>query len=246
MTTPRRMLVPSDGLQLVVETVGRGAPLVFAHGLTGNRQVVLAELVPLTERYRIVTFDQRGHGDSTAVSDPALYTPARMAGDVGAVMDALGIQRAIVGGESMGAATALLFAITHPERVERLLLTAPAFGDHANPASQRLKDMGRAIAQLGMGEFLKLAAVRQREQLGWSAEVIAFVAAQFASHDTMSLATALATVPDWQLFDDLSSLSRVLVPAFVIAWDGDPIHPLPAIFADPPAVGRMYLRHLSE
>src|ERR1700674_5008374 len=98
------MQIPSDGLLLTVETFGTGAPIVFAHGLLGNRHVVRAELAPLASHYRIVTFDQRGHGDSSPVTDPALYQPARMAGDMAAVMDALGIERAIVGGESMGAA----------------------------------------------------------------------------------------------------------------------------------------------
>jgi pimeloyl-ACP methyl ester carboxylesterase len=267
MTNARRLQIPSDGLRLTVETFGTGAPIVFGHGLLGNRHAVRAELAPLAGHYRIVTFDQRGHGDSSAVSDPALYDPARMAGDITAVMDALGIERAIVGGESMGAATALLFALANPQRVERLLLTAPAFGDHANPAAQRLKEMGTTIAAMGMDEFLKLAAVRQREQLGWSPEVIAYVAGQFASHDSASIAIALQTVPDWLLFDDLSPLAGLSQRAFVVAWDGDAIHPLalaqrvtatlpnarlatiatlPAIFADPPAVGRLFQQHLSE
>ena len=106
--------VESDGLELAVESFGAGPPLVFAHGLTGTRNNTRDQFAPLADRYRIVIFDQRGHGDSTPVTDPALYDVHRMAYDMAAVMDALGIERAIVGGESMGAATALLFALKWP------------------------------------------------------------------------------------------------------------------------------------
>ncbi len=240
---------------------------MFAHGLTGNRHGTRGQLTPLADRYRIVIYDQRGHCDSTPVTDPALYDVDRMAEDMTAVMDALGIARAIVGGESMGAATTMSFALRHPGRVERLLLTAPAFGDGPNPETQRLKDMGRAITKLGMDEFLKLAAIRQRDELGWPPEVIAYVRANFASHDPASLAVALRTVPDWLVFSDVSVVARLISPACILAWENDPLHPLelarrvatmmpnarletiaslPAFFADPALAGRVYRRFLGR
>ena len=96
--------VESDGLKIAAETFGAGAPLVFAHGLTGNRQAIRRQFESLADRYRIVIFDQRGHCDSSPVTDPALYDPSRMADDMRAVLDHLKIDRAIIGGESMGAA----------------------------------------------------------------------------------------------------------------------------------------------
>ena len=258
--------ISSDGLALAVETFGEGPPLVYAHGLMGNRHIVRAELTPLADRYRIVTYDQRGHCDSTPITDPAFYDAERMAGDMAAVMDALGIARAIVGGESMGAATALLFALQWPHRVEKLLLTAPAFGDHANPGAQRMTDLGKGIAALGMDAFLKVAAERQRVELGWSPHVIAQVAAMIGSHNPASLIVALQTVPHWVILRDLAPLSKLRCPVCVIAWADDPMHPfdlaqrvvaalpnaqlemmppLPAIFDDPPSVGRIYRKYLT-
>ena len=81
-------------------------------------------------------------------------------------MDALGIERAIVGGESMGSATTLTFARLWPERVEKLLLTAPAFGDEPNPAAEDIRLMGEEIEQMGIENFLAAAAIRQRDELG--------------------------------------------------------------------------------
>lgn len=167
----------------------------------------------------------------------------------------------------MGAATTLRFALRHPERVERLLITAPAFGDQPNPVAERLTDMGRAITKLGLDEFLRLAAIRQRDELGWSPEAIACVRANFASHDPASLAVALGTVPDWLVFSDLSVLSKLIAPGCVLAWENDPLHPfelarrvalalpnarmetiapLPAIFLTPEIVGRAYRRFLED
>jgi pimeloyl-ACP methyl ester carboxylesterase len=259
------MRVSTGDIELCVETFGQGQPIVYAHGLFGNRHAARTALAPLADDYRIVVFDQRGHCESSPLTDPARYAAAQMAGDMAAVMDALGIERAIVGGESMGAATSLTFALANPQRVETLLLTAPAFGDRPNPDGRRIKDMGRAIQSIGMDAFLQAAAVRQRDQLDWPPDVIANVASQFGSHDTASIAIAAQTVPDWILFDDLSPLAKLTCPVFIIAWDGDPLHPLdlaqrmaaalpnaclaempalPAIFADPRQVGRRYREFL--
>src|SRR5260221_5663229 len=78
-----------DSLALAVDEIGAGAPLVFAHGLSSNRQQTLEELLPLASGLRIVAFDQRRHGESSPVTDPDLYDPERMADDIGTVMDAL-------------------------------------------------------------------------------------------------------------------------------------------------------------
>lgn len=260
-----RTIPSGDNLQIAVETFGDGPPLVFAHGLTGHHRVTRLELEPLADRYRLILFDQRGHGASTPVTDPALYDPRRMAGDMRAVLDALGIERAIIGGESMGAATALVFALEHPQRVQALLLTAPAFGDTPNPDRERMLDMGRNLTRLGMEGFLALAAQRQREQFNWTPDLIAFVAGMLGAHDPASLATALLTVPSWQPVPDLTVLARLEVATCILAWEQDPVHPielarrmaailprarlelldpLPALFRDPPEVGRRYRRFL--
>lgn len=253
--------VPSDGLSLAVETFGQGPPLIFAHGLTGNRHVTRAQLAPLADHYRVITYDQRGHGDSTPVTQADLYDPHRMAEDITAILDALGIDRAFVGGESMGAATALLFTLAHPDRAQALLLTAPAFSDQLNPESQRLHAMAAAISTFGIDKFLEQAAVRQRDDLGWPPVAIAHVRNTFSSHDSNSLVVALHTVADWQL-----SLAPIQYPACILAWHDDPLHPyalakriaallsnaqlhtlapLPAIFEQPTLIASAYSEFLS-
>jgi pimeloyl-ACP methyl ester carboxylesterase len=263
-----RFFVESDGLQIAAETFGAGAPLIFAHGLTGNRHAIRRQFESLADHYRLVTFDQRGHCESTPVTDPALYAPARMADDMRAVMNHLKIDRAIVGGESMGAATALLFALKYPQRVEKLLLTAPAFGDRFNPTRQALQEMGDNVKRLGIEGFLSFnAAERQRLGLKWPPDVAAIVAGLLRSHDAASIAAALRAVADWRPFADLSEVAKLKCPVCVLAWENDPLHPfelaqrlaatfpdaqlkmlppLPAIFQTPRIVGEFYKPFLEK
>ena len=259
--------VESDGQELAVESFGTGPPLIFAHGLTGNRSNTRDQFVPLTDRYRITIFDQRGHGDSTPVTDPVLYDAQRMAGDMAAVMDALGIEKAIVGGESMGAATALLFALRWPQRVEALLLTAPAFGDVPNAGLDAIRDMGDMVASEGIDVFLAQSAEQQRTEFGWPPEMIDYVAKMHRSHDPASLATACQEVPNWVILSDFTPLAELSCPVCIIAWEDDPMHPVELarrvagtfpnahlemlasiadLFTHPEVVGRIYGRFLEN
>jgi pimeloyl-ACP methyl ester carboxylesterase len=222
MQIPR--FVASDGLLLAAETFGEGRPLVFAPGLTDNRGYIRRQLLPLADRYRIVTYDQRGHGDSTPVTDPTLYTPERMAGDMARILDAFDIGRAVIGGESMGAATALLFAFTWPKRVESLLLTGPALGDTANPGRDRLKALGQAFADRGVESIIAEAAATEWPEMGLDENAMTTLSAMLRSHQDESIAAACEAVADWTL--DLAPLSTVRCPVQIIAWEDDPVHPI--------------------
>lgn len=224
MQTNDRWKVKSDGLEIVAESVGRGRPIIFAHGLTSNRTRSLRQLEPLRSDFRIVVFDQRGHADSSAVTDPALYTVERMAGDIGAVMDAAGIRRAIVGGESLGAATALKFALAHPARVESLVLAAPALGDEPNPGRQMLKDMAEAIRRQGIRQFAE-SALKDLLAGGAPAEFADQWAQVLRSHQQASLAVACEAISDWVIVQSMAELRSLIMPALIIAYENDLIHP---------------------
>lgn len=261
------MRVPVGSIELAVESFGAGPPLIFAHGLTGSRQGSKKQFAPLALQHRIVVYDQRGHGDSTPVTDPILYDVEVMAEDTGAVMDALGIERAVIGGESMGAATALQFALRHPERVERLLLTAPAFGDTPNTEIQRFLDLADAIETYGMERFLEAAAATWQGDFHWPPDVVAYVDGMFRSHDKRSLVAALRGVIGWTPFPDMTILRSLTTPTCIITWNDDALHPaeltrrmagilpsvrvveyppLPAIFQNPESAGEIYARFLDE
>ena len=265
MSTQGMVRVTRDErIALAAEARGSGAPLVFVHGLTGNRGAVLEQFEPLLDRYRLITYDQRGHGDSSPVTDPNLYDSHAMATDMGAVMDAFGVDRAVVGGESMGAATALLFALSHPERVEMLLLTAPAFADSRNREYDRIVTMGTVIAERGIEGYIEWSQTQPGANL---LPEIAHtrIVARLRSHDGESLSVACKTVMEWIILPDLSVLSEFPRPVCLIAWPNDALHPinlakrmantfpdatvhehsLAGHFADPTAAAVVYARFLA-
>jgi pimeloyl-ACP methyl ester carboxylesterase len=220
----RKHTVTSGGMDLVVEEIGQGRPLVFAHGLTGNRAGVFEQLECLSDRFRVISYDQRGHGDSSPVRDPSLYDPHLMAEDMTSVMDALSVDHAVVGGESMGSATTLLFALAHPDRVDTILLTAPAFGDSPNADRENIWQMGDGIEHKGLDRYIDESAEDIRQK-GLPKELAETMERRLRSHDRMSIALACKTVIDWQVFDDLHQIESCRSAACILAWKDDPLHP---------------------
>lgn len=117
----------ADGVRLAYQQFGAGPDLVFVHGLAANRAFWFASYaMPLARQFRVTLFDLRGHGYS---SMPARgYQPRVVAGDVLALLDALGIARCALVGHSYGGAVALEFAGRHPARVERLAVLDTKIG----------------------------------------------------------------------------------------------------------------------
>lgn len=211
-------------------------------------------------------FDQRGHGESTPVTDPARYDPERMTDDIAAVMDALGIEHATLCGESMGSATALLFALRHPERAERLWLVAPALADRPNLGSDYVKWLGGQLSTAqGVEDYIRDAMAGEWQEAGYTPEAMACQAAYFRSFQPASMAAACQAVADWVILKSLDELRAITCPVHIIAWEGDLIHPVPlaqamvdrlsrarltvvpsaaAISNDPASVGRTFARSL--
>jgi pimeloyl-ACP methyl ester carboxylesterase len=220
--------IQTGGLSLAAEMFGAGRALFFSHGLTDNRQQGRHLLAPLLGAFRLVTFDQRGHGDSSPVTDPSRYDPQAMAADIAAVMDALQVPRAVVAGESMGAATALLYAMRWPERVEKLLLIAPAFGDVPNPRRDIIKQLGRHLSTAQAREnYISSASHGEWKEAGFSPEAMACMAGYYRSHQPASMSVACETVADWVILNSIDKLAELQVPVHILAWDGDPVHPVP-------------------
>jgi len=109
-----------NGVRIHYQQLGEGPDLVMVHGLTGNLAVWHLRIVPeLTEHFRVLTYDLRGHGHSD--TPPSGYAPDDMADDLLALLDALEIERPLIAGHSYGADIALYHALRHPERVREVI-----------------------------------------------------------------------------------------------------------------------------
>ena len=118
--------VKTNGIELYYETHGEGKPLALVSGL-GYPLWQWHKMVPyLAEHFKVITFDNRGVGQSDRPAGP--YTAQMLAADTVGLLDALGIDKAIVAGHSMGGFIAQAMALDYPQRVEKLILCSTNFG----------------------------------------------------------------------------------------------------------------------
>lgn len=108
-----------SGVSLAYDSTGSGEPVLFIAGLGRDRRMWDAQ-APLAERFRVVTFDNRGVGGSSRPAAP--YSAAQMAADAAGLLDALGIPRAHVVGASLGGLIAQELALSEPGRAASLSL----------------------------------------------------------------------------------------------------------------------------
>jgi 3-oxoadipate enol-lactonase len=117
----RATIVARDGEKIYAEATGAGEPIVLCHGLGGNHAIWWQQIDAFAQGHCVITWDQRGFGNSTAHSGRTGIAEA--AGDLIAVLDALQLPRAHFVGQSMGAFVALRAALNHPDRSLSLVLS---------------------------------------------------------------------------------------------------------------------------
>jgi pimeloyl-ACP methyl ester carboxylesterase len=105
---------------------GTGDPVVLVHGFASTKEINWVHpgwVTTLTKAgYRVIALDNRGHGASSKLYDPAAYHSATMAEDVRALLDHLALERADLLGYSMGARIGAFLAVNHPARLRSLIL----------------------------------------------------------------------------------------------------------------------------
>src|SRR5439155_19129846 len=107
MTDPATFELEARGVRIAGEGAGEGPPIVLLHGLTATRRyVVMGSRFLERAGYRLISYDARGHGESSPAPDPSAYEYADMVADLEAVLEHAGVERAVLAGSSMGAATA--------------------------------------------------------------------------------------------------------------------------------------------
>ncbi len=121
--------------------------IVLTHGLASSQAIWAAQVAALAPRYRVLTWDLRGHGRSAP--DPALCTVADLAADLRRVLDAAGVEQAVVLGHSAGGVVALRFALEHPRRTRALVLVGTASECNAR-ARQFYEDLAAIALARGM------------------------------------------------------------------------------------------------
>src|ERR1700682_337498 len=159
---------------------GRASPLILIHGLADDHRLWRRAVPDLALRHRVILYDVRGHGQSTAGdADGAL---AQLGADLAHLMDAIGVERAAVAGFSLGGTIAMRLAIDHPEKVDVLFAVAASsrvgtraaewYAERAAMGSAELKptidrDTGDAY-HISPGELEEGLAIRRQSTLDLS------------------------------------------------------------------------------
>ena len=206
--------------------------VVFGHGLMGNIEQI-SENAPalgdLLSRIRLLTYDARGHGLSSGPEDAAGYTWETLGKDMAAIETFAGEERAIVGGASMGAATALWMGIEQPERVRALaLMMPPPLGPDAVRAAEEkqaitvLDLLSAAVKNFGVEKTVELA--QTFPGFAPTPEEARARASWLLQQNPLTLLYAirgLVSAP----FHDPARYRDIAVPTIVIAHEGDGLHP---------------------
>lgn len=215
-----------DPSGLHVVEAGEGRPVVLLHGITAtHRYVVMGSRTLERSGHRVIAYDARGHGASAPA---ASYSYAELADDLVAVLDARGVERAVLVGASMGAHTLLRLAIERPERVAGAVVVTPAHHPDAPPGLERWDRLAAGLRAGGVDGFVEAYGVGEEVPEQWASTIETVLRQRMAQHEHPdAVADAMEQVPRTVPFD-LADLSRVEAPAVVVADrdEADPGHPL--------------------
>ncbi len=197
-----------DGVKVYFEDHGDGPAVLLSHGFSASSTMWRDQIATLRDRYRVMTWDMRGHGQSDYPDDPAAYSEDESVADMAAILDACGLRRAVIGGLSLGGCAALAFHLAHPGRTSALMLfdTGPGFKKDA------ARDAWNETAQAQAGRF----------ETDGLAALSGSAAVTIAGHRD---ATGLAHAARGMLaqFDDrlIQSLPTIAVPTLVLVGSED-------------------------
>lgn len=152
-----------NGVKIHYEVHGNGPAILLSHGYSATARMWDGQIDALSRDRSLILWDMRGHGESDYPENPALYSEAETVGDMAAILDAAGADRAVIGGLSLGGYMSLAFQRTHPERVRALLIvdTGPGYrndearqgwNDNALKTAARFERDGLAPLQRGSAE----------------------------------------------------------------------------------------------
>jgi pimeloyl-ACP methyl ester carboxylesterase len=219
------------------EAAGSGPPIVLCHGTTATRRYVVHGSRALERAgHEVIAYDARGHGESDPAPAGEGYGYPWLLADLERVVATrVGEERFVLAGHSMGAHTAVAYALAHPRRLAGLVVIGPVYMGSVPPSSLRYWDgLAAALERGGVDGFVEYIDRHQETDPRWRKSVLGFTRARMLLHrHPEALVAALREVPGSRPFGSLAELERIDVPALVVASHdaADPGHPYAAAAA---------------
>ncbi len=199
-----------NGIRIRYDATGDGPVMLLTHGYSATGRMWAPQIEALKDRYRIITWDMRGHGETESPDDPAQYSEALTLADMVGLLEFLGEDTAVVGGLSLGGFMSLAFHLVHPEVVRALVLcdTGPGYRSPEARAGWT-----RAVEKRALD-----LETRGMDALGSSSEVRAT-----ARHHRSAQGLAHAARGSLAQFDAriIDHLPEIRVPTLVIVGERD-------------------------
>ena len=191
--------------------------------------------------HRVLSYDARGHGDSDPAPEPGAYEYSDLVADLEAVLDERELDRVVLVGASMGAATTLAYALSHPDRVAALVQVTPAHlglpqTDEAELA--RWDALAEGLERDGVDGFMRAYGDPPVEPR-FRGLIVEAIRQRVARHrHPEAVAHALRVVPRSTAFDGVVALEQLSVPTLIVASrdELDPEHPY--------EVAQIYAEHI--
>jgi 3-oxoadipate enol-lactonase len=221
-----------NGINIAYDDHGIGQPLFFLHAFPLNRSMWSGELKALLPegRFRLVALDWRGFGESDITE--GISTMEQFADDVAGLMDALGMQNAILCGLSMGGYPAFAFLRKYPQRVKGLILADTRPGSDTEEAKANRENVAKLAEKSGSAAIadLQLPKLISDETRRHQPEVEGRIRRMIESATTQGIAAASRGMA--QRADSSDLLASISCPTLVIVGELD--------VSTPPAVAQDY------
>ncbi|HVF53950.1 MAG TPA: alpha/beta fold hydrolase [Actinomycetota bacterium] len=206
------------------DTGGGGKALLFLNAFPLNRRMWEPQVESLSDRFRVITVDFQGFGESDVVADRSTYSMDTFAGQAKGVIDELGVSRVVLTGLSMGGYAALAFLRLFPESVEGLVLAdsraeadAPEAIEKRTGQQKLIESEGPAALRDGLLGALLSDATREKKP-----DVVANVTELMdnSGEGYIGALEAMKARPD-----STSDLAGISVPTLVIVGENDTLTP---------------------
>ena len=215
-----------DGVALEVGDAGSGPGLLLVHGFGGAKEDFADHVDALAARHRVVTFDHRGHGESDKPSDPSDYSLDRMADDILAVADGLGLDTFRLLGHSMGGMVSRRVVLAQPARIDALVLMDTSPGpipgldpELADLAAGIMLDQGKDHLKPLLDEAGTLESPAHLRLLAERPELVEYEERNWQVISPVMWATMLREIVHQP--DQLALLAGVRSPTLVIVGEQD-------------------------
>ncbi len=186
------------GIEIDYEVSGSGPPVLLSHGYSATRHMWDGQHRAFTD-YQIISWSMRGHGQTESPGDPSQYSADLTVADMEALLRHLGIERAVIGGLSLGGYVSLAFYLAHPEMVRALVIcdSGPGYRNAEARAvwNQRAHERAAELERRGL-DALSERSREMREAMGEhrSAQGLAHAARGMLAQEGSRVIDGLASV----------------------------------------------------